>query len=182
MPKLVLVPTPLGNLGDMTYRAVETLKSARIVAAEDVRRTGVLFKHYGIATPLVSVHAHNEHRKLPELFDRIEEGVVAWVTDAGTPGVSDPGYLAVQAALERNWEIETLPGPTAFVPALVNSGLPMHRFCFEGFLPVKKGRRKRLEALRHESRTMIFYEAPHRLLRTLRDLCELFGPQRRASV
>ncbi len=182
MPKLVLVPTPLGNLGDMTFRAVETLKTARLVAAEDSRRTAVLCKHYGVATPVVAVHAHNEHRKLPEIFDRFEDGVLAWVTDAGTPGVSDPGFLAVRAAIERGWDVETLPGPTAFVPALVNSGLPMHRFCFEGFLPVKKGRQKRLESLKNEPRTMVFYESPHRVAKTLHDLTALFGAQRRAAV
>jgi 16S rRNA (cytidine1402-2'-O)-methyltransferase len=182
MPKMVLVPTPLGHLGDMTFRAVETLKSARLVAAEDTRRTAILFKHYGISTPVVALHAHNEHRKLPEMLDRFGDGILAVVTDAGTPGVSDPGFLAVRHALERGWDVETLPGPTAFLPALVNSGLPMDRFCFEGFLPVKKGRQKRLQSLISETRTMIFYESPFRIVRTLKDLAGVLGAERKAAV
>ncbi len=181
--KLTLVPTPIGNLRDMTYRAVEVLNLADLILAEDTRTSRKLLQHYGIDKPLQSFHKFNEHRSRGRIGELLAAGKhVAYITDAGTPGISDPGYLLVREALERGAEVETLPGPTALIPALVNSGLPSERFVFEGFLPVKKGRKTRLETLCDEVRTMIFYESPHRLVKTLNQLAEVFGPERPASV
>lgn len=183
MSKLFLVPTPIGNLGDITLRALEVLRSADLILAEDTRTTKVLLTHFGIEAPLQSHHKFNEHRSVESVCDRIENGaVVALVSDAGTPGISDPGFLIVRHCLERGLEVETLPGATAMVPALVNSGLPCDRFCFEGFLPQKKGRQKRLGELAHEERTMIFYESPFRVARTLEQLALHLGGERRVSV
>jgi 16S rRNA (cytidine1402-2'-O)-methyltransferase len=183
MSKLILVPTPIGNLGDITIRALEVLKSAGVVLAEDTRTTRILLDHYGITVPLRSHHKFNEHRSLEAVCDAIETGTVtALVSDAGTPGISDPGFLLVRRCLEREIPVETLPGPTAFVPALVCSGLPSDRFCFEGFLPQKKGRQKRLSALAAEERTMIFYESPFRIVKTLEQLAAVLGTDRKASV
>lgn len=183
MGKLILVPTPIGNLKDITLRAIEVLQTADAVIAEDTRVTGKLLKHLGISKPLVSFHVNNEHKKITELVEQLEAGqTMALVTDAGTPAISDPGFLLVRACLEQGIEVETLPGPTAFIPALVNSGLPADRFTFEGFLPHKKGRQTRLDLLKDEPRTMIFYESPHRLLKTLNQLAETLGPDREVSV
>ncbi len=183
MGKLYLVPTPVGNLMDMTFRAVEVLKSVQVILAEDTRTTSVLLKRYGIVTRMESFHKFNEHAKVATVSDRIAGGVdMALVTDAGTPAISDPGFLLVRACIEKGICVETLPGATAFVPALVDSGLPADRFVFEGFLPVKKGRRTRLSVLAEESRTMVFYESPYRLAGTLADLAEVMGDGRRCSV
>jgi len=183
MGKLVLVPTPIGNLGDITVRALEVLGSAGLVLAEDTRTTSVLLNHYGIKVPLQSHHKFNEHKSVEAVCDRIEQGtVVALVSDAGTPGISDPGFLLVRRCLEKNIEVETLPGATAFIPALVNSGLPCDRFCFEGFLPLKKGRQKRIQLLAAEERTIVLYESPYRVLKTLEQLAAVFGTERRVSV
>lgn len=183
MSKLILVPTPIGNLGDITIRAVEVLGSAGVILAEDTRTTRILLNRYNINVPLHSHHKFNEHRSLEAVCDRIEQGVVtALVSDAGTPGISDPGFLLVRRCIERGIEVEALPGATAFVPALVSSGLPSDRFCFEGFLPLKKGRQKRLSSLIAEERTMIFYESPFRVIKTLEQLAALLGAERRASV
>lgn len=180
---LVLVPTPIGNLDDITIRAQKVLADVDAVIAEDTRVSGRLLQHLGIARPLISFHTHNEHRMVDQLVRRMGDGErFALVSDAGTPAISDPGFLLVRAALAAGVSVECLPGPTAFVPALVNSGLPCDRFTFEGFLPVKKGRRTRLEELRSETRTMVFYESPHRVPRTLADLAEVFGPDRPAGV
>ncbi len=183
MSKLILVPTPIGNLGDITVRAMEVLKSADLILAEDTRTTRFLLDHYSISVPLRSHHKFNEHRSLEAVCDTIEQGTVtALVSDAGTPGISDPGFLLVRRCLEREIPVEALPGATAFVPALVSSGLPSDRFCFEGFLPQKKGRQKRLASLAEEERTMIFYESPFRVLKTLEQLAAVLGSERRASV
>ena len=183
MSKLFLVPTPIGNLRDITYRAVEVLNDADLILAEDTRHARKLLSHYGINTSLQSHHMFNEHRSVDSVCSRILSGVkVALITDAGTPGISDPGFLLVRTCIEKGIPVETLPGPTAFVPALVSSGLPCERFCFEGFLPPKKGRNKRLAALAGEPRTMVFYESPFRLVRTLTDLAGTFGPDRAACV
>lgn len=183
MGKLYIVPTPIGNLSDMTYRAVETLKSVETVYAEDTRTTGVLFRHYDIHTPLQSHHKYNEHQTAARIVERIEGGAdVALVSDAGTPGISDPGFLLARACREAGVEVECLPGATAFVPALVSSGLPCDRFVFEGFLPPKKGRTTRLSILAADPRTVVIYESPKRLPRTLRQLAEYFGGDRRAAV
>lgn len=183
MPKLFLVPTPIGNLGDMTFRAAEILKEVDLVLAEDTRKSGILLKHFKISKPLHSHHKFNEHRSIEGLLQQLKGGAsMALVTDAGTPGISDPGFLLVRACIEEGIEIETLPGPTAFVPALVNSGLPCDRFVFEGFLPQKKGRQKRLGELSLEGRTMVFYESPYRLVKALTQMAEHFGQERRASV
>lgn len=183
MSKLFLVPTPIGNLGDITLRALEVLRSAGLILAEDTRTTKVLLNHYNIEAPLQSHHKFNEHKSVDSVCDKIENGtIVALVSDAGTPGISDPGFLLARCCLERGIEIETLPGATAFVPALVSSGLPCDRFCFEGFLPQKKGRQKRIGELAKEERTMIFYESPYRVVKTLEQLAEAFSPDRRASV
>ena len=171
MGKLLLVPTPVGNLKDITFRAIEVLKDVDLILAEDTRQSSKLLKHYDIHTPLQSHHMFNEHRNVEAVCKRILSGTtIALISDAGTPGISDPGFLLVRTCMEYGIEVETLPGPTAFVPALVNSGLPCDRFCFEGFLPQKKGRQKKLEALKEESRTMIFYESPFRLVKALEEM------------
>lgn len=181
--KLTLVPTPIGNLEDVTARAVRTLREADAVVAEDTRVSGNLLKLLGLQRPLIPFHAHNEHRMVEQLVQRMAAGErFALVSDAGTPGISDPGFLLVRAAVAASVPVECLPGATAFVPALVMSGLPCERFVFEGFLPVKKGRRTRLEELRNEPRTIVLYESPHRIARTLGEFAEVFGPDRVASV
>lgn len=180
--KLYLVPTPIGNLADMTYRAVEVLKQVDLILAEDTRTSGVLLKHYEINTPAQSFHAHNEHKKVDEAIEKLKSGVsIAQISDAGTPGISDPGFLLVRAALADDIAVDSLPGATAFVPALIKSGFPSERFVFEGFLPHKKGRQTRIEAMKDESRTAIFYESPHRLLKTLQQFKEILG-ERNVSV
>jgi 16S rRNA (cytidine1402-2'-O)-methyltransferase len=180
---LYLVPTPIGNLKDITLRAIEVLKSVNVILAEDTRTTGKLLKYLEINRPLQSYHIFNEHKTVEKLIERLKKGeVMALVSDAGTPGISDPGFLLVRAAKEAGLEVNCLPGATAFVPALVNSGLPNDRFTFEGFLPHKKGRKTRIESLLDEPRTMIFYESPHRLMKTLEQFAEMFGPERMASV
>jgi 16S rRNA (cytidine1402-2'-O)-methyltransferase len=183
MSKLFLVPTPIGNLKDITYRAVEVLGSADIILAEDTRQARVLLNHYNIKTPLQSHHMYNEHKSVEAVCSKILSGqTVALISDAGTPGISDPGFLLVRTCVEKEIPVETLPGATALIPALVNSGLPCERFCFEGFLPPKKGRNKRMTALVEETRTMIFYESPYRLVKTLDELAVHFGPEREACV
>ena len=183
MSRLTLVPTPVGNLGDITLRALEVLKEVDLVLAEDTRKTGLLLKHFQISKPIRSHHKFNEHGTLESLLSQLASGTtMAVVTDAGTPGISDPGFLLVRACIEKGIEVETLPGATAFVPALVNSGLPCDRFVFEGFLPAKKGRNKRFTELSSEQRTMVFYESPYRLEKSLRQMAEYFGPDRRGSV
>lgn len=183
MSKLYIVPTPVGNLEDMTFRAVETLKMVDLILAEDTRTSSHLLKTYGITTHMESHHKFNEHQTVAIIRDRILTGMsVALISDAGTPGISDPGFLLVRTCTEAGIEVETLPGPTAFVPALINSGFPCDRFCFEGFLPVKKGRQTKLTQLASEDRTMIFYESPFRLVKTLGQFVEYFGPERKASV
>ena len=180
---LTLVPTPIGNLEDITLRAIRILKQADTVLAEDTRVTGVLLKHLDIQRPLQSHHAFNEHHTVDKLIERMRKGErMALVSDAGTPGISDPGFLLVRACLQAGIAVECLPGPTAFVPALVKSGLPAERFVFEGFLPPKKGRQTRLRQLADEDRTMIFYESPHRLVKTLEQFAGVFGADRPASV
>jgi len=183
MGKLHIVPTPVGNLEDITLRALRVLKAADLVLAEDTRTTSVLFKKYDIHTRLVSHHKFNEHQTVNTIAEHIAAGSnVALVSDAGTPGISDPGFLLVRTCIAQGIEVECLPGATAFVPALINSGLPCDRFCFEGFLPLKKGRRTRLQQLCDETRTMVFYEAPYRLVKTLAQLGETLGGERRACV
>jgi 16S rRNA (cytidine1402-2'-O)-methyltransferase len=180
---LYLVPTPIGNLKDITIRAVEVLKSVHAILAEDTRTTGILLKHLEVSRPLQSYHIFNEHKAVEKLVDRMKKGeVFALVSDAGTPAISDPGFLLVREVLAAGLEVQCLPGPTAFVPALVNSGLPNDRFVFEGFLPHKKGRKTRIDSLLSETRTLIFYESPHRLLKTLEQLAEAFGSDREACV
>ncbi len=182
-PSLYIVPTPIGNLADITLRALEVLKSVDVILAEDTRTSGFLLKHYTISKPLQSFHNFNEHKILASLIERMEKGeVMALVSDAGTPGISDPGFLIIRAALQANLKVECLPGPTAFVPALVKSGLPSDRFVFEGFLPQKKGRQTLLKQLAEEERTMIFYESPYRLVKTLEQFKEYLGAERKASV
>lgn len=183
MGTLYIVPTPVGNMEDMTFRAVRILKEADLVLAEDTRTSGILLKHYDIQNHLMSHHKFNEHGTSAGIVERLKGGqTVALISDAGTPGISDPGFFLVREAVRAGIEVQTLPGATAFVPALVSSGLPCDRFCFEGFLPPKKGRQSRIEALREESRTMIFYESPYRLLKLLQQLVEAFGEDRQASV
>ena len=183
MGKLILVPTPIGNLEDITIRAISALSSANLILAEDSRKTGILLKHLNIRKKIISHHKFNEHKSVQGLVDQMKaEECFALVSDAGTPAISDPGFLLVRACIESGVEVECLPGPTAFVPALVVSGLPSDRFCFEGFLPVKKGRMKRLKELENENRTIIFYESPHRLLRFLQQLIDVFGADRRVSI
>jgi len=180
---LYLVPTPIGNLGDITLRALEVLKSVDLILAEDTRTSGFLMKHYSIDKPLRSFHNFNEHKTVDPLIERMKQGeTFALVSDAGTPGISDPGFLLSRAAVQAGLKIESLPGATAFVPALVKSGLPSDRFVFEGFLPVKKGRQTLLKFLAEEERTIIFYESPFRLVKTLEQLAEYFGTERQASV
>lgn len=183
MSILFLVPTPIGNLKDITIRAVEVLGSVDLILAEDTRQSARLLKHLNIHTPLQSHHLANEHSSVERICAKISSGTkTALISDAGTPGISDPGFLLVRTAIEKGIPVETLPGPTALIPALVNSGLPCERFCFEGFLPQKKGRNKKLSALESEARTMIFYESPYRLIRTLEEMSAHFGINRRASV
>ena len=181
--KLYIVPTPIGNLEDITLRAIRILKEVDLILAEDTRKSGILLKHLGIEKKMYAHHQHNEHKTVELITDRIANGeTIALITDAGTPGISDPGFLLVRECVKENIEIECLPGPTAFVPALVNSGLPCDRFVFEGFLPQKKGRHTRLEQLKTETRTMVFYESPFRLVKTLEQLAEALGAERAASV
>ncbi|MBI2967541.1 MAG: 16S rRNA (cytidine(1402)-2'-O)-methyltransferase [Bacteroidetes bacterium] len=181
--KLFLIPTPIGNLEDITLRALRLLKEVDLLLAEDTRKTTILLKHFGIEKKMISYNKDNEHKSVKDIVDKIKGGASAGVvTDGGTPGISDPGYLLVSECLKNNIPVETLPGPTAFVPALVNSGLPSHNFVFEGFLPKKKGRRSRLNRLKNEDRTMIFYESPYRLVKTLAEFSSVFGTDRRASV
>ena len=184
MGKLYLVPTPVGNLGDITLRALELLKTADLVLAEDTRTTGMLLKHYDIKARLQSYHKFNEHQTAEAVAERLaaSDETVVLVSDAGTPGISDPGFMLVRACVARDVEVQCLPGATAFVPALVSSGLPCERFAFEGFLPQKKGRATRLAALAEEPRTMIIYESPYRVAKTLRQLAEAFGPERRCAA
>ena len=184
MGKLYLVPTPVGNLGDITLRALELLKSADLVLAEDTRTTGMLLKHYDIKARLQSHHKFNEHQTAEVVAERLaaSDEIVVLVSDAGTPGISDPGFMLVRACVARDVEVQCLPGATAFVPALVSSGLPCERFAFEGFLPQKKGRATRIAALAEEPRTMIIYESPYRVAKTLRQLAEAFGSDRRCAA
>ena len=183
MSKLYIVPTPIGNLDDITLRAIKVLSEADYILAEDTRTTSFLLKHLGIEKKLYSHHKFNEHATSASVAEAIGEGrTVALVSDAGTPGISDPGFLLVRTCVEAGIEVETLPGATAFVPALVQSGFPCDRFCFEGFLPQKKGRTKRLQELSEESRSIIFYESPYRVVKCLEQLAETFGPERKVSV
>ncbi|AXT52133.1 16S rRNA (cytidine(1402)-2'-O)-methyltransferase [Aquimarina sp. BL5] len=183
MSKLFLVPTPIGNLEDMTFRAIKVLKEVDLILAEDTRTSGKLLKHYEIMTHMQSHHMHNEHKTIERIIGRLQSGeTIALISDAGTPAISDPGFLLTRACVENNIAVECLPGATAFVPALVNSGLPNDKFVFEGFLPVKKGRQTRLKILAEETRTMIFYESPHKLIKTLGNFVEYFGGDRLVSV
>lgn len=183
MSKLFLVPTPIGNLEDMTLRAIRVLKESDFILAEDTRNSGKLLKHFEINTPMHSHHMHNEHKTVDMIVRRITNGeTCALISDAGTPAISDPGFLLVRACVEAGIEVDCLPGATAFVPALVNSGFPNDKFVFEGFLPVKKGRQTRLQFLAEETRTIIFYESPHKLLKTLTQFAEFFGAERPVSV
>jgi len=181
--QLYLVPTPVGNLKDITLRALDILKDVNLILAEDTRVTKRLLQHYEIGTRCTSYHQNNEHSKTEHIMDLLESGeTIACCTDAGTPGISDPGFYLVREAIKRGYSVETLPGATAFVPALVNSGIPCDRFVFEGFLPHKKGRQTRLLSLQEETRTMVFYESPHRVIKTLTQFVEYFGADRQASV
>ena len=183
MSKLYLIPTPIGNLEDITLRALCILKEVNIVLAEDTRTSRKLFSHYDIDTNLAPFHMHNEHKVLQKWIDRIKSGeTIALVSDAGTPAISDPGFLLIRECVKNDIEVDCLPGATAFVPALVNSGLPSDKFVFEGFLPVKKGRQTRLKLLSVEERTIVFYESPHRIVKTLSLFCEYFGEDRKVSV
>ena len=183
MGKLYLVPTPIGNLKDMTFRAIEVLKEVDLILAEDTRTSGKLLKHYDIPTQMHSHHMHNEHKTVEGIVKRLQNGEnIALISDAGTPAISDPGFLLTRACVEAGIEVDCLPGATAFVPALVNSGFPNDKFIFEGFLPIKKGRQTRLELLAEENRTIIFYESPHKLLKTLAQFVEFFGADRQISV
>jgi 16S rRNA (cytidine1402-2'-O)-methyltransferase len=183
MGKLILVPTPIGNLEDITFRAIRILKEADLILAEDTRTSSVLLKHYNIHKPLQSFHKFNEHRALESILEKLQQGqTIALISDAGTPSISDLGFLIVRECKRNGIDIECLPGPTALIPGLVNSGLPSERFCFEGFLPQKKGRQKRLQYLAREERTMIFYESPFKLLKSLEDLASVMGPIRPASI
>lgn len=181
--KLYLVPTPIGNLEDMSFRAIRILKEVDLILAEDTRTSAPLLKHFGIDKKVFSHHQHNEHKSVTEIIRFLKEGKqIALISDAGTPAISDPGFLLVREAIKHDLPLECLPGATAFVPALVNSGLACDRFTFEGFLPVKKGRQTRMKELADEERTMIFYESPHRLLKSLEEFGVYFGPERQASV
>tara|TARA_B100000941_G_C28499596_1_gene553186 strand:+ start:1704 stop:2372 length:669 start_codon:yes stop_codon:yes gene_type:complete len=183
MSKLFVVPTPIGNLGDISLRSIEVLKSVDLILAEDTRTSSKLLKHYDIDTPVESFHAHNEHKKLEHIINKLKsDSEIALISDAGTPGISDPGFLIVRECIKNEVKLECLPGPTAFVPALVSSGLPSDRFFFEGFLPVKKGRTKRLKELAAETSTMVFYESPHRILKTLNDFSNYFNVESQISV
>lgn len=181
--RLYVVPTPVGNLEDMTYRAVRILREVDFILAEDTRTSGVLLKHYEIKNTMTSHHKFNEHKTVENVINKIKGGLSgALISDAGTPGISDPGFLVVRECVRNGIQVECLPGATAFVPALITSGLPVDRFCFEGFLPLKKGRATKIKALAEEKRTMVFYESPHRLVKTLSQLAECFGAERQASV
>lgn len=183
MSKLYIIPTPIGNLEDMTLRAIRILKEVEIILAEDTRTSKKLLNHFKVETPIFSFHQHNEHKTLKKWIERLEAGeCIALISDAGTPGISDPGFLLVRECVKQEIEVECLPGATAFVPALINSGLPCEKFVFEGFLPVKKGRQTRLELLSQENRTMVFYESPHRILKTLTQFCNYFEEERLVSV
>ncbi len=183
MSRLYLIPSPIGNLADITYRAVKVLESVELVLAEDTRTSGVLLRHYNINKPVTPYHQHNEHKVLQHLVQQLQSGKqMALLTDAGTPGVSDPGFLLVRECIREGVPVECLPGATAFVPALVNSGIPMNRFAFEGFLPPKKGRHTLLTQLSTEERAMVFYESPHRLVKTLEDFIQYLGPERQCCV
>ena len=183
MSKLFVIPTPIGNLADITLRSIEVLKSVDLILAEDTRTSSKLLKHYNVDTAVESFHMHNEHKKLDSIINRLKDDIeIALISDAGTPGISDPGFLLVRECINNEVEVECLPGPTAFVPALVSSGLPCDRFSFEGFLPVKKGRTKRLKELSAETKTMVFYESPHRILKTLNDLSNYFNVESQISV
>lgn len=181
--KLFIVPTPIGNLEDITLRAISTLKNVDLILAEDTRTSGKLLKHYEISTPMQSHHMHNEHKTLDGILKKLTNGIqIALISDAGTPAISDPGFLLTRACIAHNIPVECLPGATAFVPALVNSGLPNDRFIFEGFLPIKKGRQTRLKVLAQEQRTIVLYESPHKVLKTLAQICEFFGEERQLSI
>tara|TARA_R110002049_G_scaffold297888_6_gene487313 strand:- start:911 stop:1582 length:672 start_codon:yes stop_codon:yes gene_type:complete len=183
MGKLYLVPTPIGNLEDMTYRSVRILNEVDAILCEDTRTSSRLLQHYGIQKRLIAHHQHNEHKAIEKVIEHLQNGeTLALITDAGTPGISDPGFLLTRACAEADIEVETLPGATAFVPALVNSGLPCDKFCFEGFLPHKKGRHTRLIQLAEEERTIVFYESTHRIVKSLQQMTEYFGADRKASV
>lgn len=183
MAKIYIVPTPIGNLDDITLRAINVLKDVDLILCEDTRRSKKLLVHYEIETPLRSHHKFNEHQEVDIIIEKIKSGTkVALISDAGTPGISDPGYLIVRTCIQNNIEIDCLPGPTAFVPALINSGIPSDKFIFEGFLPLKKGRKTRLEILSKEERTMVFYESPHKILKTLNDFLIHFGSNRKVSI
>ena len=183
MSKLFIVPTPIGNLGDITFRAIETLKSVDLILAEDTRTSLKLLRHYNIENIVESYHMHNEHKKLISIIEKLNSGIqIALISDAGTPSISDPGFLLVRECINNNIEVECLPGATALIPALVNSGLPSDRFLFEGFLPVKKGRTKRLKEMAEENRTIIFYESPHRILKTLNDLSTYYNDESSLSI
>lgn len=183
MSKFYLVPTPIGNLEDMTFRAIKTLNEVDLILAEDTRTSSKLLKHFDIVTPMQSYHMHNEHAQLDRYIDQIKNGKkIALISDAGTPAISDPGFLLTRACIENQIEIECLPGATAFVPALVLSGFPNEKFVFEGFLPDKKGRQSRFLELQNETRTMIFYVSPHKINKTIKDFCIYFGEERRISV
>jgi 16S rRNA (cytidine1402-2'-O)-methyltransferase len=183
MAKLYIVPTPIGNLEDFTFRAINVLKDVDLILCEDTRRSKKLLIHYDIETPLRSHHKFNEHKEIGKVVNKILSGEkIALISDAGTPGISDPGFLAVRTCLENNIEVECLPGATALIPALVNSGIPFDKFIFEGFLPVKKGRKTKLEKLSEEERTMVFYESPHKLLKTLKDFSNSFGQERKVAI
>ena len=180
---LYLVPSPIGNLADITFRAIDILKQVDLILAEDTRTSSVLLNHYNIQKPITPYHQHNEHKVLAHLVEQLQAGkTMALLTDAGTPGISDPAFLLVRECIKQDIKVECLPGATAFVPALVNSGLPINSFCFEGFLPIKKGRQTALKKLAIEERTLVFYESPMRLIKTLKDLIEYFGAERRCSV
>lgn len=183
MSKLLLIPTPIGNLEDITLRAVSLLKKINILLAEDTRTTKKLLRKYNITTKVISFHSHNEHSTLEKWIKKLESGFfIGLVSDAGTPGISDPGFLLIREAIKKNIDVECLPGPTAFLPALIISGIPCNSFVFEGFLPVKKGRNKKLKKLSKETRTMIFYESPHRIIKTLKLFIEFFGEERYSSI
>ena len=183
MGKLIIIPTPIGNLEDITFRAVRMLKEVDLILAEDTRVTGKLLKHFGIETKMATHHKFNEHKTVDHLIEQLKAGLtIGLVSDAGTPGISDPGFLLVRACQQNEIAVETLPGATAFIPALVNSGIPSDRFYFEGFLPQKKGRQTRLEFLAQQKQTIVLYESPYRLVKTLKQLAEYFGNDRKASV
>ncbi|NPA44490.1 MAG: 16S rRNA (cytidine(1402)-2'-O)-methyltransferase [Chlorobi bacterium] len=183
MSKLIIVPTPIGNLKDITLRAIDVLKEVDLILAEDTRKTSILLKHFEIKNNLKPYHKFNEHKQLASIISKLKSGTkIALVSDAGTPAISDPGFLLVRECVNNEIEVETLPGATAFVPAIVNSGFPCEKFCFEGFLPQKKGRQKRLKELSEEKRTIVLYESPHRLIKALKQIAEYFGEERQVSV